>query len=141
MSGDSPALHPDHYRFWIEDQVRFADLDALGHCNNAAFAGYFESGRVSLLSAIGQAPGEHGRGFALVRQVIEYHRELGRGTRLRIGTRVVRLGRSSVTLANGVFAEDVCAASGEIVGVVIDLATRRPLEIPAKMREDLAAYS
>src|SRR5919112_664081 len=45
MSADE-RLDPSFYRHWIEDRVRFADLDPLGHCNNAAIGGFFEAPRV-----------------------------------------------------------------------------------------------
>ena len=47
------AVDPASYRFWIEDHVRFADLDPLGHCNNAAISTFFESSRVALFAAAG----------------------------------------------------------------------------------------
>jgi acyl-CoA thioester hydrolase len=137
---DAAILAPDYYRFWIEDHVRFADLDALGHCNSAVYSTYFESARVALLDLAGQPVVGRDTSFAIVRQLIDYRRELGLGAQLRIGTRVTKLGRTSVGFANAIFAGEVCAATAEIVGVVLSLETRRPVELPGDVRERLAAY-
>jgi Predicted thioesterase len=36
----------------IEIQIRYGDIDALGHVNNAIFLTYFELGRVDILNKI-----------------------------------------------------------------------------------------
>src|SRR6185312_12888906 len=59
MSADE-RLDPSFYRHWIEDRVRFADLDPLGHCNNAAIGGFFESSRVALFADAGYSAGGGG---------------------------------------------------------------------------------
>jgi len=138
---DAAILSPDHYRFWIEDRVRFADLDALGHCNSAVYSTYFESARVALLELVGHPVIGRATSFAIVRQVIDYRRELAMDARLRIGTRVTKLGRTSVGLVNAVFEGEACAATAEILGVVLSMATRRPVELPADLRERLSAYA
>ncbi len=128
------------YRHWIKDHVRFADLDPLGHCNHAVISGFFESSRVALFEAAGHRLGEHGRSLSIVRLLIEFRRELLYGARVRIGARVLKLGRTSVTLGGAVFDGDQCAATAEVVGVLIDLETRRPTEVPADLREQLSSY-
>jgi acyl-CoA thioester hydrolase len=128
------------YRHWIEDHVRFADLDPLGHCNHAVISGFFESSRVALFEAAGHRLGEHGRSLSIVRLVIEFRRELLYGARVRIGVRVLKLGRTSVTLGGAVFDGDQCAATAEVVGVLIDLETRRPTELSVGLREQLSKY-
>ena len=141
--GEQAASAPsaDQFRHWIEDHVRFADLDPLGHCNNAAISGFFESARVALLAAAGHPIGTDGVTFSIVHQSVDYYRELRLDARLRIGTRVAKLGRTSVTLANAVFEGESCAASATIIGVTISLATRRPVELPSRLRAGLAAYA
>ena len=134
------ASNTSCYCHWIEDHVRFADLDPLGHCNHAVISGFFESSRVALFEAAGHRLGEHGRSLSIVRLLIEFRRELLYGTRVRIGARVLKLGRTSVTLGGAVFDGDQCAATAEVVGVLIDLETRRPTEVPADLREQLSSY-
>lgn len=129
-----------YYRHWIEDRVRYRDLDALGHLNSAVYSTYFETGRVNLLAEAGIELVGDCDPFALVRQAIDYRRELGLGARVRIGTRVVKIGRTSITMAAAVFEGDICAATAEIVGVLIDRQTRRPKDVTEAMRQKLSAY-
>ncbi len=134
------ATDPAAYRFWVEDQVRFADLDPLGHCNHAVISGFFESSRVALLAAAGHPLGQGGKSLSIVRLLLEFRRELGYGARVRVGARLVRLGRTSLTLAGGLFEGEHCAATVEVVGVLIDLGTRSSTELPPDLRAALSGY-
>jgi acyl-CoA thioester hydrolase len=40
---------PDAWPYTYTDRVRFGDLDAMGHLNNVAFLGFFESARIAYL--------------------------------------------------------------------------------------------
>jgi acyl-CoA thioester hydrolase len=133
-------LDPSFYRHWIEDRVRFADLDPLGHCNNAAIGGFRESSRVALFAGAGHPVGGK-LSIPIVRLEIDFRHEILYGARVRVGARVLRLGRTSFTLANAVFDGDRCAASAQVTAVLFDLAQRRSIEIPAEMREAFSTYA
>ena len=57
-----------------------------------------------------------------------------------VGARVVRLGRTSLTLEGALYEADHCAATAEVVGVLINLETRVPTELPPELRERLGAF-
>ena len=61
--------------------------------------------------------------------------------RVRIGARVLRLGRTSFTLAGAVFDGERCAATAVVVAVLFELAQRRSVEIPADLCQSLSAYA
>jgi acyl-CoA thioester hydrolase len=132
---------PAGYRHWVDDHVRFADLDPLGHCNHAVISGFFESSRVALFRDAGLALLQGGTSLSVVRLVLEFKRELVLGDRVRAGGRVVRLGRTSVTLANALFVGERCAATAEVVGVLIDLGKRSPTELPPGLRAGLSRFA
>src|SRR3982751_1239855 len=129
MSADE-RLDPSFYRHWIEDRVRFADLDPLGHCNNAAIGGSFESSRVALFADAGYSAGGGALSIPIVRIEIDFRRELHYGARVRVGARVLRFGRTSFTLAGAVFTDgERCAVTAQVmVAVLFDLAQRRSVE-------------
>jgi len=53
MAGrDISLTDPARYNYWIEDHVRFSDLDPLGHVNNLSVGQYFENARVALFSQL-----------------------------------------------------------------------------------------
>ena len=136
----SDRFEPSFYRHWIEDTVRFSDLDPLGHCNNAAIDGFFESSRVALVTDAGfQAIGGE-ISIPIVRSEIDFRRELLYRARLRIGARILKLGRTSFTLAGAIFDGDDCAAAAQVVAVLFDRANGRSVELPAGMRDALSTY-
>jgi len=140
-AGAEAALDPGYYKHWIVDQVRYADLDPVGHCNSAVYSTFFESARVALLEDVGMPQIGRPEAFAIVQQSIHYRRELRLGARIRIGTRVTKLGRTSVHFANAVFEDAICAATAQIIGVVISMRERKSIELPPDLRERLAAYT
>jgi acyl-CoA thioester hydrolase len=140
MSTDE-RLDPSFYRHWIEDRVRFADLDPLGHCNNAAIGGFFESSRVALFADAGYSAGGGALSIPIVRIEIDFRRELHYGVRVRVGARVLRFGRTSFTLAGAVFEAEHCAATAQVVAVLFDLRQRRSVELTDDLRQALEAYA
>ena len=71
-----------------------------------------------------------GATFVLVRQEIDFLRELRWPGDVVIGTGLAELGRSSFTVAQAVFAGDVCVAAGRATMVMLDATTRRPRPLP-----------
>jgi acyl-CoA thioester hydrolase len=138
---DSPDLtDPAGFHAWADETVRFADLDPLGHANNAAISTYLESARVALFTQAG-ALGQGGRSVVIARLTIDFRAELNYADRLRIGTRLLKLGRTSAVLGNGLFRGETCAATAEVVCVIFDLAARRPAEITPDLRQFLEALA
>ena len=120
----TPRLEDFPYR--LTDNVRFADLDPNQHVNNAVYATYFETGRVTLVKdrSFGLMP--QGLAWMLVRLDIHFRAELRWPGAIELGLGVARLGRTSVTFEQVVFSEDRCVASAQSVTVMIDEASRRP---------------
>jgi acyl-CoA thioester hydrolase len=139
MSSPDP-FEPSFYRHWIEDRVRFADLDPLGHCNNAAIGGFFESSRVALFTDAGFPVSGGDLSIPIVRVEIDFRHEILYDARVRVGARVLRIGRTSFTLAGAVFDGQRCAATAQVVAVLFNLAQRRSVEIPADLHQALSAY-
>ena len=115
---------PDAYQHWATDTVRFSDQDAMGHVNNVAIAAYVESGRFAFDRVIAQPDAE----FILVRLVIDYLAEAHYPGEVRIGTRVDRIGRTSMTLGHGLFKDGVCIATAQSVGVHLREGRSAPIE-------------
>jgi acyl-CoA thioester hydrolase len=78
--------------------------------------------------------------IVLVDLRIQFLAEVRPGSEVRVGTRVQRIGSSSVTIGQAVFADGECAAVGEAVEVLIDAQTRRPTPWPDTFRELFSRY-
>src|ERR1700738_2045943 len=61
----TPRLEDFPYR--LSDNVRVADLDPNGHVNNAVYASYFETGRVTLVKDRSNGLMPEGLGWIMVR--------------------------------------------------------------------------
>lgn len=133
MNAGAPAAatDPAAYRFWTDEQIRFADLDLLGHVNNIAFTVYAESGRAAFLRETGLWVPFAPRQNVIVRLELDYRRELHYPGRLRVGLRVLEIGRSSFRLGIGLFDGEHCAATAETVLVRIDAETRKAVALDA----------
>jgi acyl-CoA thioester hydrolase len=135
------STDPAAYRFWIEERVRFADIDALGHINNNAYGVYIEGCRFDFFRAIGLADPASGKYGVLARIEIDYRGETLYGANVRVGLRVAKIGRTSFTLESAVFDGDRCVATSSAVQVRMDTATRRPTELTEDEKARLAAYA
>jgi acyl-CoA thioester hydrolase len=128
---NAPARPPsapllDNYPYRLTDNVRFADLDPNGHVNNAVYATYFETGRVTLVKdrSFGLMPER--LAWILVRLDIHFRAELHWPGSIELGLGVTKLGRTSTTFEQVVFSGGKCVASAQSVTVLIDDRTRKP---------------
>ena len=60
------------FRFTTELEIRFRDLDALGHVNNAVYLTYFEIVRTRYWKHLFGLPPAHDWGFVMVRTECNY---------------------------------------------------------------------
>jgi len=133
---DRTLTDPATYRHWTPIALRFRDLDLLGHVNNVTLAGWLEEARVVLeLPVQPLTPSYVGPVIVLVDLHIQFLEEVHYGDAVRVGTRVQRIGTSSVVFGHAVFAGEKCAAIAEAVEVLIGQTSRRPEPWPAEFRE------
>jgi acyl-CoA thioester hydrolase len=118
------------FTFWHEDVLRFGDLDRQNHVNNVAFASFCETGRVRFLDTIARPLLDPADLFALVKITIEYRHEVLFPGTIEVGTRLTRLGRSSVQFGQGLFNQGRCVATAAAIVVLMDAETRKSKPFP-----------
>ena len=131
---DSPPRLED-FPFRVSDNVRFADLDPNQHVNNAVYASYFETGRVSLMKDRSYGLLPPGVTWMMVRLDMHFRAELRWPGTIEMGLGVVKFGRTSVTFDQVVFSAGVCVASARSVSVLLDEATRKPTPLTGDILE------
>jgi acyl-CoA thioester hydrolase len=134
----TPRLEDFPYR--LSDNVRFGDLDPNQHVNNAVYATYFETGRVTLMKDPQYGLTPPGLAWIMVRLDIHFRAELRWPGKIELGLGVSKFGQTSVTFDQVVFSEGKCVASAVSVGVLIDDATRRPTPLTAEVVEKLKPW-
>lgn len=90
----------------------------MGHVNNVAYAALIESGRVGFGTDL-MAEADTPPRFILRRIEIDYRAELTYPAAVRVGSCVLRVGRTSFTVGTGVFADGRCVATAESVLVLL----------------------
>ena len=126
---------PPIYFSWSEDTIRFGDMDSTGHVNNVAFARYVEDGRVPFMKS-GLLPAYDDRQRFVVGNLnIRFRAQAWYPGSVRIGTGVLRVGRTSLTLGHGVFCAEQCLVTAETTMVYIVGGKSSP--ITDEMRENL----
>jgi acyl-CoA thioester hydrolase len=78
--------------------VRFRDLDALGHVNNAVYLTYFESARIAYWLHTTKRTGLGALDMILARAEIDFRSPLAYGESVEISVGATSLGRSSFVL-------------------------------------------
>ena len=128
------------YQHWYQEKLRFSDTDMIGHVNNVAFAALFESGRISFTRSgvIRKLP--DGVLTVMRRLELDYRAELHWPAEVDIGSRLLRIGRSSFAIGNGLFHGDSCAATAVTTLVMIDRQTRRATPIPDVVRAGMDVH-
>ena len=136
---DLDTLRADARVVWTDDILRFGDTDANGHINNAAFAVFCESGRVNLLHGVLGPAREPGQYFVVAKLTITFRAELHYPGRVRCGSWLRALGRSSLAFGQVLLDDqDRLAATAESVTVLMDAATRRSTPVGVRMRDVIA---
>jgi acyl-CoA thioester hydrolase len=123
------------FHFLHRETVRFRDVDALGHVNNAVFLTYLEEARIAFLVPLGAEVSN----MILARVEIDFRAPLRMGDEIEIGVRPANVGTKSFELEYEVRAGDAVAAEAKTVLVSFDYASGRSIELPESWREALAA--
>ena len=134
----TPRLEDFPYR--LSDNVRFADLDPNQHVNNAVYATYFETGRVTLMKDRSYGLMPEGLGWIMVRIDIHFRAELHWPGKIELGLGVAKFGRTSVSFDQVVFSEGKCVASARAITVLIDEVTRKPVPLTPELKAKFAPW-
>ncbi|HEY8843661.1 MAG TPA: thioesterase family protein [Gaiellaceae bacterium] len=125
--------------FVHREPVRFGDLDALGHVNNAVFLTYIESARVAFLLDAGAVTSLEDMSIIVARIEIDFRAPIRFGGEVEIAVRASRFGDKSFDLEYVLRVEGQVVAEAKSVLVGYDYAKRESVAIPDEWREKLAA--
>lgn len=137
MTAAEPQRALEDYPSRTSADIRYADLDRQGHVNNAVFATFSEMGRVAFMYDPDRPLAMEGMSFVIARLLIDFRSELFWPGTVEIGTGVLKIGRSSFTLAQGLFNEGRLVATTEATIVMVAKETRRSTPLPPQTREVL----
>ena len=123
------------------EQVRFRDLDPMGHVNNAVFLTYIEQARVTYLAEVGAASGLEDMNMVVARVEIDFKAPVRLGQDVEISVRATRFGTKSFDLDYVLRVDGEVVAEAKSVQVAYDYEQQEPTELPAHWREKMTAVA
>ncbi len=131
------------FRFACPVPIRFADLDGLGHVNNAVYFTYMEAARLLYFREVIGWAGERTKlGVILARATCDFKLPLSFDDAIAVHIRITRLGHKSFDFEYAIVrqADQALAALGTTVQVAYDYKTNVSMPVPDVWREKVAAY-
>lgn len=131
-------LKLDTFQYATPIDIRFADMDAFGHVNNAIYLTYFEHARAGYWKEVVQWNWK-ALGIILARAEIDYIKQLTVRDRAKVYVRTSRVGNSSfdvqyVLVSIQENGEETWVAKGMTTCVAFDYQTQKPTPIPEPQR-------
>lgn len=141
---EKPEYKKDSFAHWTEHPVRFRDLDAMNHVNNAVFNTYFEEARINFINEIPefQASMSEGKSFMLVHLELDYIRPISLHETLLIGTSIEEYGNTSIKGFQAIYSkgDSELKAVAKTTGVWFDLEANKPTKLPEIKDRDKYLY-
>jgi acyl-CoA thioester hydrolase len=130
-------------RFVYHCAVRWSDMDAYGHVNNARFLTLYEEARVALMFVGAREVGITSLedGVIIARHEIDYLRPVDYGDPVRIESWIEDIRAARFTVAYELFDDDLLASRARTVCAPYNLTEQRPRRLTEAERAFLSGYS
>jgi acyl-CoA thioester hydrolase len=122
-------------------QLRWSDLDAFNHVNNARYLTYLEEARIRWFESIGEEWVTDEFAPVVVSVQLNYRQPIPYPADVEVELFVERVGNTSVTIAHRIASVDdsVLYNDGQVTAVWIDRRTGRPRALPDSIRKAVGA--
>ena len=134
----------NEFHFSQEIQIRWMDLDPLGHVNNSIYIQYFEMGRGKYMVKASPTWDWHKNMFLIASISCDYKRELKMTDRHpHVHVRYSRFGTKSFDLEYTITSgsnHEVLHATGKSVQVMFDTKNKTTIEIPEWMKREISEF-
>lgn len=122
------------------DKIRYADTDTQGHVNNAVFSTFLETGRVEILYNQSHPLLSQNSSFVIASLKLEYKKEIKWPGVVNIGTGIVKVGRSSITIFQKLFQDEECVAQAETVIVQVNNSSKQSESLSDESKKILSTF-
>lgn len=133
-------------KFYAPIPIRFRDLDAMAHVNNAVYFTFAEQGRIDYFQrVIGKRHNWKAFGVLIVHSEIDYLYPIVLEDRVECGIEVVKIGKKSLTVQFEMVIrkenqEDIIAARGQNVLVCHNHVTSETALVPTDWITKIKAF-
>ena len=142
---DISFIKTSNYRYATPVQVRFIDLDKMGHVNNATVLTYFEIGRLAYFDEIiGKTNDWFGRGLILAHTEVDYFKPIYAEDEIKVYSRVIEVGNKSFKIENLLVKiesdKEIFTAFATSVIVCMNYNDKKTMAVPDSWIEKLNAF-
>jgi len=133
----------DHKIFSTDIDIRFRDLDAMGHVNNAVFFTYFEYGRLKFFYSEPQKDKFPGFTFILAHISCDYIKPITLNDKLTLQIWINEIGGKSFEFRYQLIDStdsSIIFATGESVQVCFDYQKNASMPVSDELRAHLSGY-
>jgi acyl-CoA thioester hydrolase len=130
-----------HHR--IPVQIRFNDIDIVGHVNNAVYQEYFDQARLAYFKKVfGKKIEWVKAGFVIAGIQVDFSEPVYLDDTIFVVTRVERIGDKSLNMVQQVLKEGSgeLAATARTVMVSFDYQNKKSIAFPEKWKERLEEF-
>ena len=144
MSVPPQTSSPEDFRFYHPIEIRYGDIDAQGHVNNACYFTYMEQTRVRYIGSLGlwDRRAFDSIGIILAETSCTFLTPIELTDAIRVGVRTTHLGTKSLTTEYRFEGEagKRLMATGRAVLVAYDYHQQQSIPIPPHWREALSRF-
>ncbi len=135
-----------NFKHKTQIQVRFADMDMMGHANNAVYSSYIEFARMKYFDDVVAEKGVWSKleGLILARLEIDFRLPVILGDEITVYTRCARMGTKSfdmecIIVRNSSNVEEIVAETKAVI-VCFDYKTNRTIPVSEERKRKIADY-
>jgi len=138
----TPAKSAEGFALAVPIEVRFKDIDAMGHVNNAVYFTYFENARIVYWRALGLSRPRGEVAYVLARAECDFKSPATMDDRLVCHTRIGAFGRTSFTF-EFLLRDEISSrvvARGTTTQVMFDYEARSTRPIEPALKEAIRRF-
>jgi acyl-CoA thioester hydrolase len=123
-------------------QVRFSDVDIMGHVSNTVYQNYYDSGKVNYFDQVLPDMDFINIGVVGASVKIDYLKPIFMKTRILVKTRVASIGQKSIIMEHYLVDEQTDEVLSTCMAVLVCYAIKEQLSIPIPehWRKSILAY-
>ena len=140
---DQPVSSTLEFRFFIHIEVRYSDIDAMNHANNAVYFTYLEQARFHYLKHLDLIGSDVSNpGFVIAEACCTFKQPIFLGQNIIARIRATELKNSSFAFEYSLDDVDTgrVLATGRTVQVCYDYESNKPIPIPYEWRARIEAF-
>lgn len=128
-------------RFQHRVEVRFHDLDAMGHAHHTLPIIYFEEARAAYWRTVAGRPAVTDIDYVIAEMRVQFKQRILYPNELTVRVAVTHVGNASFAMQYELRSDEgAILATGESVQVMFDYTTSKAMPMPADVRARIEAY-